>query len=139
MAEKELQTAKTNLNYDLEGYRYSKAKAQAAKSKEERGEEVTQQAEASKKRLTSIMSMEQRRVDESMAIGKDRVMGKLRELEHAKKRSFAKLAKLKQEYAEWQGRGRAWASHIAATKDMTNAASRDYADARRSLVGAAED
>merc|ERR1719217_793339 len=103
-AEKEFLGVKKDVNFDLQGYQFSKAKAEAAESRKERGEEIERQAEAAKKRLTRIYDMEQRHVDESMARGKDRVMGKIRELENAKKQSFVKLAQLRDEYAAWKDR-----------------------------------
>merc|ERR1719356_1374595 len=80
LAEKELKAVKHSVDFNVEGFRYTKAKARAAETKAETMEEEVVEDQHSVKRLNAILTLEQRRVDESMAHGKDKVEGKIREL-----------------------------------------------------------
>lgn len=137
-AKKQLEAVKHSVAFNVEGYRYTQTRARASASEEERAKEVSREAELSVKRLSGILNMEQRRVDESMAVGKDRVQGKIRELEGVKEKSRVKRAKLSEEYGAWQRQQRAWARRIAATKQITHDASRDYADRQQEVLDSAQ-
>jgi len=138
LAEKQLEVVKHNVAMNIDKYRYSQTRARASHSQEEHGEKAEKESEISVKRLNSILNMEQRRVDESMAIGKDRVQGKIRELEGVEAKSKVKASKLSEDYGAWQRRQRAWASRVAATKQITHEASADYADRQQAVLDAAQ-
>jgi len=137
LAKKELLTVKHKVAFDIEGYRYAQTRAHAAESEAKRGKRGEKNAEISLQRLNGIMNMEQRRVDESMAIGKDRVQGRIRELEGVREKSKRKASKLSEDYAQWQRRQHAWASRVAATKHITHEASADYAARQQAVLDAA--
>jgi hypothetical protein len=61
------------------------------------------EAELSVKRLTGILNMEQRRVDESMAVGKDRVQGEVSAFARAHVSNSPTLVTL-----SWDRRDREW-------------------------------
>jgi len=136
-AKKQLQEVKHNVAFNVQSYKYALTRAQAAASLQQRGEEVVKDAEHSLKRLSGILNMEQRRVDESMAIGKDRVQGKVRELEGVEEKSKAKLGKLTKEYSEWQMQQRLWARRVASTQEVSHETSRDYAERQQAVLDAA--
>jgi len=137
-AKKQLEAVKHSVAFNVEGYRYAQTRARASASEEERGKEVAREAELSVKRLTGILNMEQRRVDESMAVGKDRVQGKLRELEGVKEKTKVRRAKLLEEYNAWQRQQRAWARRVAATKEITHDAAQDYAHHQQDVLDSAQ-
>jgi len=137
-AGKELEVAKHGVAFNVEGYRYAQTRARASASTEERGKQTAREAESSVKRLTGILNMEQRRVDESMAVGKDRVQGKIHELETVKEKTVAKEKKLSHEYEAWQRQQRAWARRVAATKQTTHFASKEYADRQQEVLDSAQ-
>jgi len=139
MAEKELHSTKQNARLDIQHYEYSQAEARAAMSQEQRAEEHTREAEASVKRLNHILNMEQSRVDESMAIGKDRVEGKIRELAKDEQKSHAMLDELKHKYIDWQQTGSKWANHVASERFSTEFAAKHYADSQRAVLDSARD
>jgi len=124
--------------FNVQGYRYAQTRARASVSEAERGKQVAREAELSVKRLTGILNMEQRRVDESMAVGKDRVQGKIRELQGVEEKSKVKKAKLSEEYKAWQRQQKAWARRVAATKQVTGDASRDYARRQQEVLDSAQ-
>jgi len=135
-AEKQLSATKKDTSRNIQSYRYSEEEEHAAATKERHGEEATRRAEAALKRLSNIMSAEQTRVDESMALGKDRVEGKIRELEDVTKKSYARLSELKGEYAAWQNGQQAWRKQLASVREGTRAAGQDYADAQDAAFAA---
>jgi len=137
LAKKELLTVKHNVAFDIEGYRYAQTRARASESEAKRGKRGEKNAEISLKRMNGIMNMEQKRVDESMAIGKDRVQGKIRELEGVREKSKRKASKLREDYGQWQRRQQAWASRVAATKHITHEASADYAARQQAVLDSA--
>jgi len=138
IAKKQLEAAKHNVAFNVEGYRYAQTRARASASMAVRGKEVSREAELSLKRLSGVLNMEQRRVDESMAVGKDRVQGKIRELEGLKEMSKSKQVKLSQEYGAWQRQQRAWARRVAATKQVTRATSQEYAARQQDVLDSAQ-
>jgi len=138
LAKKELKVAKHDVAFNVEGYRYAQTRARASVSEEQRGEQVVQEAEFSVKRLSGILNMEQRRVDESMAVGKDRVRGKIRELDTLKQNTKIKEGKLSKEYMTWQRSQRHWAARVAANKQITREAASDYAIHQRAVLDAAQ-
>lgn len=135
---KQLTSVKDAVAFNVQGYRYAQTRARASVSEAERGKQVAREAELSVKRLTGILNMEQRRVDESMAVGKDRVQGKIRELEGVEEKSKVKKAKLSEEYKAWQRQQKAWARRVAATKQVTGDASRDYARRQQEVLDSAQ-
>jgi len=137
-AKKQLEVVKHGVAFNVEGYRYAQTRARGSASKEQRGKETTREAESSLKRLTGILNMEQRRVDESMAVGKDRVQGKIRELETVREKTVAKEKKLSHEYDAWKRQQRAWARRVAATKQTTHSASKEYADRQQEVLDSAQ-
>jgi len=137
-AKKQLEAVKHSVALNVEGYRYAQTRAHASASVAGRGKEVSREAELSLKRLTGILNMEQRRVDESMAVGKDRVQGKIRELEDLQEKSKIKQAKLSEEYGAWQRQQRAWARRVAATKQVTHDTSQEYADRQQDVLDSAQ-
>lgn len=137
-AKKRLAGAEHSVRYNVEGYRYAQTRARAAASQEKHAEEATKQAETSVKRLTSILTMEQRRVDESMAVGKDRVQGRIREVDAKRKNSSSTASRLRKEYASWQERERAWARRVSARKQTTHDASWDYVERQRAVLEEAQ-
>jgi hypothetical protein len=139
LAEKHLDQVKKNVNFNVVGYRFSLAKTRAAESEEKRAKESRREAETAVKRLTNIMNMEQRRVDESMAIGKDRVQGKIRELEGVKKRSSAQLSQLMQEFKQWEDVQQKYRQHLEATKRLSTAAAQEYVDHQKAVLNSASD
>jgi len=138
-AEKELLTAKKSANLDIGKYKFSQAEARAAMTKEKQGEEESREAAASVNRLTHILNMESSRVDESMAIGKDRVLGKIKQLEARKAKSSTKHQTLQHQYAEWRIVNQDWATHLDSNKRITQTAAQNYADAQREVLDAASD
>lgn len=138
VAKKDLEAAKHSVAFNVEGYRFAQAHARAAASEEKRGEETLKDAKHSLKRLDGILNMEQRRVDESMALGKDRVQGKIRELETTKEKTQVKLAKLSKEYRAWQEQQKTWAREVSARKKVTRETSRDYAEHQQAVLDAAQ-
>jgi len=134
LAKKQLGTVKHSVAFDIEGFRYAQTRARAATSEAKRGKKTEKDAEVSVKRLNGILNMEQKRVDESMAIGKDRVQGKIREFESVREKSKHKAVKLSEEYGQWQRRQRAWASRVAATKQITHEAAANYADRQQAVL-----
>jgi len=136
-AEKRFGVVERDTTFNIEGYKYSATEERAAMSKKMRGKDEASQADASVKRLTRILSAEERRVDESMTVGKDRVQHKLRQLEEAQKKSKAKLTMLRREYAEWQGQQQAWATHLTAARHGTGMASQNFADAQEAVLTSA--
>lgn len=139
LAEKELKQAKKNTNLDIEGYRYSKAEAEASKTQQKQSEQDERDAEVSVRRLIHILEMEQHRVDESMAIGKDRVQGKIQKLEKDKRKSSARHEKLKQEYAKWQKLTHKWSDQLQSTKYSAAAAAQKYAKSQKTVLDAASE
>jgi len=139
VAEKELHAAKVETRKDIEGYKYSQDETKAAMSKEQRGQEETDQEKASLKRLSQILNMEQRRVDESMAIGKDRVLGKIQELQDQEQKSKLKAEHLAEKYQDWQHRQQTWAMRLATSKSVTASAADVYANAQKRVVNVASD
>jgi len=138
-AEKQFKAAKKNTNFNIQGYRYAEEEERGATRKDTRGAEEEQQAEASVKRLNHILHTEQKRVDESMAIGKDKVQSKMRRVEEKEKESNEKLASLKKEYAEWQDQQGVWANRIANLKHGTHVASKDFADSQEAVLASARE
>jgi len=138
-AEKQFSAAQRDTAQNIQNYRVSETKERAAKTKEQHGEEEKQEAQAAVQRLTNILNMEQQRVDESMAVGKDRVNGKIREVEAAKDKTLDKLSKLKGAYADWQQRQRAWRSQLSSVKEGTRAASQNYKDAQEAVWATQQD
>lgn len=136
-AQKQLEASKRGVAFNVERYRYAQTRARASASTEERGKQVEREAETSLKRLTGILNMEQRRVDESMAVGKDRVQGKIRELETVKETTMGKKKKLSHEYESWQRQQRVWARRVAATKQTTHFAAKDYASRQQEVLDSA--
>jgi len=136
-AEKQFRAAKKSTNFNIQGYRYAEEENRGATRKEQRGAEEEREAKASVKRLNHIMHMEQKRVDESMAIGKDKVQGKMRKVEAAEKASNEKLANLKQEFAEWQDQQGVWANRIENLKHGTHLAAKDFADGQETILASA--
>jgi hypothetical protein len=137
MAEKQYMNDKRNVNFNVQGYRYALAKAHAAQSRQERSEQESREAKVAKKRLESILKMEQRRVDEAMAIGKDRVQGKIHELESKEEDSKLKLSGIMQKYSSWQGTQRKWAKQLASTKQITHVAAEEYAAQQKAILASA--
>lgn len=138
-AEKQFTAARRDTNQNIQNYRVSETKERASKTKEQHGEEQRQEAQAAVNRLTNILNMEQHRVDESMALSKDRVNGKINELEAAKEETLEKLSKIKSEYMEWQQGQQAWKSQLSAVKEGTRAANQNYADAQKAMFAAQRD
>lgn len=137
VAEKRLVESKQAASFNIGGYKYSLEEERAAMSKEERGKEQAIQEEISVKRLSHIMDIQERRVDESMALGKDRLLHKIQHLEKSKQRSSERLAKLKQTYLEWKDQNRANAAELARAKQNMRAAAQNFADNQGEVLAAA--
>lgn len=135
---KHLEVVKHNVALSVESYRYAKTRAEGSGSEKDRAQQVVDESEHSVKRLTGILNMEQRRVDESMAVGKDRVQGKMRELAGTEEKSKFKLRRLNDEYRAWQRRQREWAHRVAATKQMTQDSSERYASSHQAVLDSAQ-
>merc|ERR1719440_13940 len=138
VAKKQLEAAKHSVVFNVEGYKYAQTRARASASELARGKEILVNAEASVKRLNGILNMEQKRVDESMAVGKDRVEGRIRELETLKEKSKSKLSKLNQEYKAWQEQQRLYARQVVADKQVTHQNDDDYAVHQQSVLNSAQ-
>jgi len=135
---KQLATVKHSVSFDVERYKYARTRARGYASKESLGEQRVHQAEVSVKRLTGILNMEQRRVDESMAVGKDRVQGKMRELEGVKEKTKKKQLKLSEEYRAWQRQQRVWARRVASTRAVTDRVSQEFATRQKDVLDSAQ-
>jgi hypothetical protein len=133
-ADKVLAVDKKNVNLDVQGYRYTLAKARAAKSQEEEVQEDAEDAKVAVHRLNKIFHLEQTRVDESMAVAKDRIRGKIREVAHIKEQSIAKLSKQRKKYQQWQVTQQMWARRLESTKNTTHAASTEFAKQQRQVL-----
>jgi hypothetical protein len=138
-AEKHLVEVKRGVAKNIEAYRYSKAIEKASTSKEKHGEDSRKQAEVSVKRLEQILSMEQRRVDESMAIGKDRVNGQIQKLKGSEEDSKEDLAKLRLKYRKWQETQQALASQLASSQHGSSTAAKDFVDMQDKMLTSAQD
>jgi hypothetical protein len=136
-AKKQLETVKHKVAFNIEGYRYTQTRARATASEKDRAAEMERESKISVRRLNGILNMEQKRVDESMAIGKDRVQGKIRELEGVEERSKLKAAKLSEDYRGWQRRQQNWAARVAANKQITHDASEDFSNTQQAVLDAA--
>lgn len=136
-AEKQFRSAKKSTNFNIQSYRYSEEQSRGATRKEKRAAEEEREAKASVKRLKHIMHMEQKRVDESMALGKDKVQGKMHKVEAAETASNEKLANLKREFAEWQEQQGVWANRIENLKHGTHTAAKAFADSQESILASA--
>lgn len=137
-AKKQLDAAKRTVAFNVESYKYAQTRARAAASQEEHSKEIERTSEASVQRLEGILKMEQRRVDESMAIGKDRVDGKIRRLESHKDKYKNKLSHLSDKYHAWQMQQRDWAQRVAAMKEQSHKVAIDYADQQRAVLDKAQ-
>mmetsp|Transcript_105165 Transcript_105165/g.165970 ORF Transcript_105165/g.165970 Transcript_105165/m.165970 type:complete len:436 (+) Transcript_105165:81-1388(+) len=138
MAEREMDAVKHGVSFNVEGYKYARTKERAAKSSAETSDEEMEKNKASVERLSNILSLEQRRVDDSMAHGKDRVQGKIRELEHKKERSTARLAHLEEEYHEWQQQQKILGERLAASMKTTHGAAEEYAKQQKDVLDIAQ-
>jgi len=135
-SEHRYKVAKQEANSDIEHFGYSQTSERALRNKEQHYEEEMKQAKSAFHRLSSIMTMEQSRVDQSMAKGQDRLKAKIQRLEKAKEESNSKIVALKKEYSEWQAGQKAWTDHLAMTHEGTAAASQDYANAQERVFAA---
>jgi len=139
LAEKLYGEDKKQTSSDIQAYKFSDVKERAAMSKVQRSQEETNQADVSVKRLQKILAMEQRRVDNSMAIGKDKVAGKIRAAEGLEKASEAKLVRLRNEFDEWQVRQEALAGQIVSQKGSTYTATKNFANTQENMLASARD
>merc|ERR1719263_2036890 len=73
-----------------------------------------------------------------MALGRDRVQGKIRELERRKAQTMAKLSQLKLSYEHWQVMKNKWAQHLDSSKHTTQDTQRQLVEAQRAISDAAE-
>lgn len=138
VAKKKLDESKHGVVSIVQTYKFAQTHAQASKSQEKRATEARTEQEKSVKRLRSILRMEERRVDESMAIGKDRVRGRINELEAIKRKSASHMVKLSKEYTSWQEKQRAWARRVAAAKAVAHGASKEFVKNQREVLDAAQ-
>jgi len=136
-AEKELHAAKEDTNLNIERYRYSHEEALASASKKTQNEQETKEAESALQRLNHILRMEEDRVDESMALGIDRVRGKMQKVRKDEELSHKKFDALKAEYAQWQLSNKKWSDQLASTHDRAERADEYYSDTQKSILNAA--
>lgn len=132
-SERRYKVAKQEASSLIEHFGYSQTSEQALRNKEQHYEEEMKQARSAFHRLSSIMALEQKKVDQSMAKGQDRLKAKIRRLERATEESNSKVVALKEEYSEWQARQKAWTDHLAVTREGAEAANQDYANARAAV------
>lgn len=138
LAKKQYQADKKVVSENVLNYRYALAHAKAAKSQEEQGKEGTVEAKVAAKRLGRILALEERRVNEAMAIGKDRLQGKIRELERIKTQSGLKLSQMMQSYGQWQKTQQMWAKQLVSRKETTSAVSKEFVNQQQAVVDAAK-
>lgn len=138
LAKKQLEGAKHSVTSIVQDFKFAQTKAEASRSQEERAEQMFEEAQKSVKRMRSILSMEEKRVDESMALGKDRVDGSIQKLQAKKLKSSSKINTLKKEYGTWEGRERVWARKVAAKKQVTNDVSQEFAARHQKVMHEAE-
>jgi len=138
LVEKEMVGVKHGVSFNVEGYKYARTKERAAKSSADTSDEEMQQSKASVERISNILNMEQRRVDDSMAHGKDRVQGKIRELEKIKTRSTAHLAHVEEEYHAWQQQQKILGERLAASMKTTHGAAEEYAKQQKDVLDIAQ-
>jgi len=137
--EKKYENAKKDATFNIQGYRYSDAEERAAHNKEKRGHEEFDQAGVALKRLNKILQMEEGKVDDSTAIGKNRVDGKIHEVERLEKASKLKLAKLRGEYEAWQTQQQSWANEVGSQEANANTASKDYVNSEEKVLANARE
>jgi hypothetical protein len=133
-AQRQLDAAKGTVAFNVESYKYAQTRARAAASQEAHSKEIERDSEASVRRLGGILRMEQRRVDESMAIGKDRVDGKIRRLESHKEKYKSKVSHIREKFQAWQLQQHHWAQRVAAMKEQSQQVSLDYADQQKAVL-----
>jgi hypothetical protein len=134
LAEKQLELTKKQTNFDVEGYKYTQVRAKAAMAKQKRDEEQVAESEASVTRLDRIFNLEQRRVDQSMAFGKDRVEGKIHRLESDQKKSDAELEDLMVRYKKWQDENERMHEMVISSQQRTSATAQSYDDVRKGVL-----
>lgn len=101
-AESTLKIVTRRAEEEIETYRYVEGKAKAAASRAHESDEVVHQAEGSVQKLKGILDVEQKRIDHAMEIGKEKLRGKIHDLETGTQQESKHLEKLRQEYTEWQ-------------------------------------
>jgi len=137
--EKKYEKAKKDVTFNIQGYRYSDEEFRAAHNKEKLGHDELDQADVAVKRLTKIMEMEEAKVDDSTAIGKNRVDKKIHEVERLEKESKLKLDKLRSEYDAWQTQQQSWANEVGSQEANANSASKDYVSSEEKVLGQARE
>jgi len=139
MAQKGLQMTTRQAEEEVEKYRYVKSKYIAAASKEKLGEEQIDQAEHSVQKLRSIFDIEQHRIDQALAVGKDKLHGKIRKLESASEKDGQELQALRQEYADWQHTQRGRAQQVTQAQAMTDQLADAFEKQQDQVLDAAND
>lgn len=123
---------------EVQSYQYADTKFKAEVAHEVAAKDATLAAKESLEKLDNVMSLETRKVDESMLIQKHRIEARRRAIEAARERSSRELQALEEQYREWKENQQKRAAEVLKRSQDTMDTSEAYATGQKQVLDSAE-